>query len=97
MTDDEVARWFAQPNTWLNGAVPAQTLVIDFPAVLATARARLHRRTRPCVWHSDHDLAANGSSTRAIDANVLCCAPHRLLPSSLAKWNFFRDQISKNA
>lgn len=39
MTDDEVARWFAQPNTWLNGAVPARTLLIDFPAVLAAARA----------------------------------------------------------
>lgn len=39
MTDDEVARWFAQANTWLNGAVPAQKLLIDCPAVLAAARA----------------------------------------------------------
>jgi hypothetical protein len=39
MTQDEVARWFAQPNTWLKGAVPAQTLVIDVSAVLAAARA----------------------------------------------------------
>jgi len=39
MSDDEVARWFVQPNTWLNGAIPAQTLMIDFPAVLAAARA----------------------------------------------------------
>jgi len=39
MTDDEVARWFAQPNTWLNGAIPAQKLFIDSPAVLAAARA----------------------------------------------------------
>ena len=39
MTDDEVARWFAQPNTWLNGAVPARTLMVDLPAVLAAARA----------------------------------------------------------
>lgn len=39
MTDDEVARWFSLPNTWLNGAVPAQTLLIDVPAVLAAARA----------------------------------------------------------
>jgi len=39
MTDNEVACWFAQPNTWLGGAVPAQTLLINFPAVLAAARA----------------------------------------------------------
>jgi len=39
MSDDAVARWFSLPNTWLNGAVPAQTLSIDVPAVLAAARA----------------------------------------------------------
>jgi len=39
MTDNEVACWFAQPNAELNGAVPAQTLLNDFPAVLAAARA----------------------------------------------------------
>jgi len=39
MTENEVACWFAQPNTWLDGAVPAQTLLIDSPAVLAAARA----------------------------------------------------------
>lgn len=39
MTNDEVARWFSLPNTWLNGAVPAQSLLIDVPAVLAAARA----------------------------------------------------------
>jgi hypothetical protein len=39
MTDEEIARWFSLPNTWLNGAVPAQLLLIDVPAVLAAARA----------------------------------------------------------
>jgi len=38
MTDNEVACWFAQPNTGLDGGVPAQRLLIDFPAVLAAAR-----------------------------------------------------------
>jgi hypothetical protein len=38
MIDNEVAGWFAQPNTWLGGAVPAQKLMIDPPAVLASAR-----------------------------------------------------------
>jgi len=39
MTDDEVARWFVQPNGWLKDRVPAQTLLTDVPAVLAAARA----------------------------------------------------------
>ncbi len=39
MSDDEVARWFSLPNTWLNGSVPAQTLLIDVPGVVAAARA----------------------------------------------------------
>jgi len=39
MSDDEVARWFSLPNTWLNGAVPAQKLLIDVPGVVAAARA----------------------------------------------------------
>jgi len=39
MTDDEIACWFCLPNTWLEGAVPAQTLLVDVPAVLAAARA----------------------------------------------------------
>ncbi len=38
MNDDEIARWFAQPNNWLNGAVPAQTICTDAQAVLAAAR-----------------------------------------------------------
>jgi len=39
MTDDEVAHWLSPPNTWLSGAIPARTLLSDFPAVLAAARA----------------------------------------------------------
>ena len=39
MSDDEVARWFSLPNTRLNGAVPARTLLIDVPGVVAAARA----------------------------------------------------------
>ena len=39
MDDDEVACWFAQPNAWLHGAAPAQTLLSDANAVLGAARA----------------------------------------------------------
>jgi hypothetical protein len=39
MTDGEVAHWFVQPNGWLRGAVPAQTLLTNTAAVLAAARA----------------------------------------------------------
>jgi len=39
MGADEIARWFAQPNGWLHGAAPAQTLLSDVAAVLDAARA----------------------------------------------------------
>jgi len=39
ITDDEVAHWLCLPKSWLNGAIPARTLSIAFPAVLAAARA----------------------------------------------------------
>lgn len=39
LIDDEVARWFVQPNGWLRGATPADSLVCCAPAVLAAARA----------------------------------------------------------
>lgn len=39
MSDEEMARWFAQPNGWLHGATPAQTLPSDAGAVLDAARA----------------------------------------------------------
>lgn len=39
LIDDEVARWFVQPNGWLGGATPADSFVCHLPAVLAAARA----------------------------------------------------------
>ena len=38
MTDGELAYWFVQPNSWLRGAVPAETLLTNVAAVLAAAR-----------------------------------------------------------
>lgn len=37
--DLEVALWFAQPNTWLDGRAPADVLRTDAASVLDTARA----------------------------------------------------------
>ena len=39
LIDDEVARWFVQPNGWLSGATPADSFVCHAPAVVAAARA----------------------------------------------------------
>ncbi|MEO8544639.1 MAG: hypothetical protein ABI434_13720 [Burkholderiaceae bacterium] len=39
MTDDEIARWFVDPNGWLNGAVPADAWAFDISAVLTAALA----------------------------------------------------------
>jgi hypothetical protein len=35
----QVANWFAQPNSWLDGATPTRKLAIDPAAVLSAARA----------------------------------------------------------
>lgn len=35
----EVAQWFVQPNPWLSGQTPADTLLSDLPAVLCAAGA----------------------------------------------------------
>jgi hypothetical protein len=35
----ELAQWFASPNEWLSGRMPAQALLHDLPAVLDAARA----------------------------------------------------------
>jgi len=35
----EVALWFAQPNSWLQGAAPVDLIGVDSPAVLHAARA----------------------------------------------------------
>lgn len=35
----ELAKWFVEPNPWLAGQTPADTLVSDLPAVLHAARA----------------------------------------------------------
>ena len=37
--DFELAIWFAQPNSWLDGAMPVHVLGRDVPAVLGAARA----------------------------------------------------------
>ena len=39
LIDDEVARWFVQPNGWLSGATPADSFACQAPAVVAAARA----------------------------------------------------------
>jgi hypothetical protein len=39
MDDAEVALWFSQPNVWLAGATPADTLATDVPSVMEAARA----------------------------------------------------------
>ena len=39
LIDDEVARWFVQPNGWLIGATPADSWLCHAAAVLAAARA----------------------------------------------------------
>ena len=39
MTNSELAHWFVQPNGWLRGAAPAETLLTHVEAVLAAARA----------------------------------------------------------
>lgn len=37
--DLDLAIWFAQPNTWLNGVLPAHVFSHQLPAVLEAARA----------------------------------------------------------
>lgn len=37
--DWEIAHWFAQPNTWLDGAAPVDNMASDQSAVLSAARA----------------------------------------------------------
>jgi len=37
--DWELASWFAQPNSWLQGAAPVELIDVDQPAVLQAARA----------------------------------------------------------
>lgn len=38
-TAPELAQWFASPNEWLSGHMPAQALLDDLPGVLQAARA----------------------------------------------------------
>ena len=37
--DMELAEWFARPNSWLRGGIPARCFETDLPAVLQAARA----------------------------------------------------------
>jgi hypothetical protein len=41
--DGSLAAWLVLPNTWLGDLCPVELLDVDLPAVLASARADLHR------------------------------------------------------